>query len=62
MPGQATAYMVGRLKILELRERAQQRLGECFDLREFHDVVLKNGAVPLTILERIVMDWIAAKA
>jgi uncharacterized protein (DUF885 family) len=62
MPGQATAYMVGRLKILELRERAQQRLGERFDLREFHDVVLKNGAVPLTILERIVMDWIAAKA
>jgi uncharacterized protein (DUF885 family) len=61
MPGQATAYMVGRLKILELRERARQRLGERFEVREFHDVVLKNGAVPLTILERIVEDWIAAR-
>jgi uncharacterized protein (DUF885 family) len=61
MPGQATAYMVGRLKILELRERAQRQLGQRFDLREFHDVVLRNGSVPLTILERIVEDWIAAK-
>jgi uncharacterized protein (DUF885 family) len=60
-PGQATAYMVGRLKILELRERAQQRLGDRFELREFHDVVLRNGSVPLVILERIVEDWLAAR-
>ena len=60
MPGQATAYKVGMMKILELREHAMSELGDKFDLRDFHDVVLKNGAVPLDILERIVNDYIEA--
>jgi len=58
MPGQATAYKVGMMKILELREKAMDSLGDQFDLRDFHDVILKNGAVPLDILERIVDDYI----
>ena len=61
MPGQATAYKVGMLKILELRERARTVLGEAFDLRAFHDVVLGGGALPLAILERRVDDWIATQ-
>ena len=62
MPGQACAYMVGRLKILELRARAQERLGEGFDLREFHNVLLTNGALPLTMLDRVVENWLGSKA
>ncbi|MGB1200722.1 MAG: DUF885 domain-containing protein, partial [Cognaticolwellia aestuarii] len=58
MPGQATSYKVGMMKILELRERAKSVLGDRFDLRDFHDVVLKNGAVPLDILERLVEQYI----
>ena len=61
MPGQACAYKVGMLKILELRERAQQALGAKFNLPDFHDVVLKNGALPLEVLEQVVNDYIATK-
>jgi uncharacterized protein (DUF885 family) len=58
LPGQATAYKVGMMKILELRQKAMDSLGDQFDIREFHDVVLKNGAVPLDILDRIINDYI----
>jgi uncharacterized protein (DUF885 family) len=61
-PGQACSYKIGFLKMLELRERARQRLGDRFDLRAFHDLVLGNGALPLTVLEQLVDDWIAAQA
>jgi uncharacterized protein (DUF885 family) len=60
-PGQACGYMVGLLKILELRERAKERLGARFDLRAFHDVVLESGALPMPLLERVVDAWIAAQ-
>jgi uncharacterized protein (DUF885 family) len=58
MPGQACAYKVGQLEILALRQRAQDALGSRFDLRKFHNVVLTHGALPLTLLERVVNDWI----
>ena len=61
MPGQACAYKVGQLQILELRERAMERLGDQFDIREFHNVALTSGAVPLSILGEIVEPWIESK-
>ncbi|NVD44499.1 DUF885 domain-containing protein [Qipengyuania atrilutea] len=58
-PGQATAYMIGKLKIMELRDKAERELGGMYDIREFHDVVLKSGPVPLSILEENVDAYIA---
>ena len=57
-PGQATAYKIGQLKILELRERAEDALGNAFDLRAFHDAVLENGSIPLPVLEARIDRWI----
>ncbi len=59
-PGQACSYTIGRLKIMELREKAQKELGPKFDLKDFHMVVLENGSLPLDLLEEIVEDYIAA--
>ena len=61
-PGQATAYMIGKLKIMELRDRARTAFGEDFDIRQFHELVLANGPVPLSILEEQVDAWIASGA
>lgn len=58
-PGQALAYKMGEIKIRELRSRAEQELGVNFDIRDFHDIILGNGAVTLTILEQLVNNWIA---
>jgi len=58
MPGQATAYMIGKLKIMELRDKARNALGEDFDIRSFHDEVLKDGPIPLSLLEAKIDTWI----
>lgn len=59
MPGQACAYKIGEIKMVELRDKAKKALGDKFDLRKFHDVVLKNGSMPLNILEQVVEAYIA---
>lgn len=61
MPGQATAYMIGMLKIIELKELAKNKLGDQFDIKDFHDQVLKNGPLPLSILEEEILNWIEQK-
>jgi len=61
MPGQATSYKIGMLKIQELRKMAEMELGNKFDIKGFHDTVLGGGALPLELLERRVMAWIAAQ-
>ena len=60
-PGYTASYTVGKLTLLELRQRAQEELGELFDIKEFHNVVLGNGVLPLSVLESVVEDWIADK-
>ncbi len=61
MPGQATAYKIGMNKIIDLREDAKTRLGEAFDIRDFHDAILATGPVPLTIMEENVDAYVKAK-
>ena len=58
MPGQACAYKIGMMKILELRQKAKAELGERFDLKQFHRVLLTNGSVPLPLMERLVDEMI----
>jgi uncharacterized protein (DUF885 family) len=60
-PGQACAYMIGQLKIVELRERARAALGDRFSIRDFHTVVLNAGVVPLEILEREVEGYVTRR-
>lgn len=59
MPGQACAYKIGEIRMVELRERARRELGDRFDLRRFHEILLKNGSMPLDILERVINKYIA---
>jgi uncharacterized protein (DUF885 family) len=59
-PGQALAYKIGQLKILELRAKAEKTLGDKFDIRHFHDMVLGSGSIPLNVLEMNVNQWIAS--
>jgi uncharacterized protein (DUF885 family) len=61
LPGQATGYKIGMLKIMELRHKAEQELGARFDIRAFHDLLIGSGSLPLPILERRVDAWIAAR-
>jgi uncharacterized protein (DUF885 family) len=61
LPGQATGYKLGMLKILDLRRKAEQQLGPRFDIKGFHDVVVGSGSVPLSVLERLVEEWIAGR-
>jgi uncharacterized protein (DUF885 family) len=59
IPAQASGYKIGMLKILELRQRAMDSLGDQYDIKEFHNIVIGNGSLPLEILERLVDDYIA---
>ncbi|HEY8709445.1 MAG TPA: DUF885 domain-containing protein, partial [Burkholderiaceae bacterium] len=61
IPGQALGYMIGKLKIAQLRDRAKARLGERFDLRRFHNAVIDQGALPLDVLEKVIDEWIEAE-
>ena len=57
-PGQALSYKIGMLKILELREKAKEKMGQNFNIKSFHSIILDQGIVPLFILEEIVNEWI----
>ena len=59
-PGQAASYKMGQLRLLELREQARRELGDRFDIRAFHDLILGNGAMPMTVVSQAVDAWIAA--
>ncbi|MCH8059470.1 MAG: DUF885 family protein, partial [Proteobacteria bacterium] len=61
IPGQALAYKIGQLKILEIRADAEARLGERFDVRDFHAEMLKDGPMPLSMLEAKIGDWVDAQ-
>jgi uncharacterized protein (DUF885 family) len=61
MPAQACAYMIGELKLLELRDKSQRELGDTFSIKEFHNLVLSAGAVPLELLEELVNEYIQTK-
>jgi uncharacterized protein (DUF885 family) len=61
-PGQALGYKIGELKIKELRAKAQAALGDKFDIRHFHNALLDDGPLPLTLLEKRIDEWIAAQA
>ncbi|MET0133991.1 MAG: DUF885 domain-containing protein [Kibdelosporangium sp.] len=61
VPGQALAYMVGRLEILRVRRRAEQELADAFDIKAFHDVVLGGGPLPMAVLDEVVADWTATR-
>jgi uncharacterized protein (DUF885 family) len=58
-PGQALGYMIGRLEIQKLRQKAEQELGDRFDIRAFHDAILDQGALPMDVLETHITQWIA---
>jgi uncharacterized protein (DUF885 family) len=60
MPGQALAYKVGQLEILRLRDKAKRELGDTFDIKDFHEAVLQNGALPLSLLAQVVEEYIAS--
>jgi uncharacterized protein (DUF885 family) len=59
-PGQALSYMVGRLEIERIRTRARKRLGDRFDIRAFHDLVLGGGPLPMSVLDQVVTGWVDA--
>ena len=61
MPGQATSYKIGMIDIQRLRAKAEAELGEKFDIKAFHDTILGGGALPLSMLDRKVTDWIASQ-
>jgi uncharacterized protein (DUF885 family) len=60
-PGQACSYMIGKLKLVELREKAKTALGDKFSLRDYHNLILQTGSVPLNLLEREVEHWIRSR-
>jgi uncharacterized protein (DUF885 family) len=60
-PGQALAYKIGQLKIIELRKKSETKMGKAFDIKKFHEKVLESGVMPLALLENKINAWIAEK-